>query len=83
MAQSVTIPAHRGRGILAQIAREGLVRGLAARLTADFAGNLKRQLSGAAERGPTQQAKSIDGIALLFHQLRKLVREITQRTWTR
>jgi aerobic carbon-monoxide dehydrogenase small subunit len=63
------------QGILAQIAREGLVRDLAARLTADFARNLERQLSGAAERGPAQP---IDGIALIFHQLRKFVRAVSQ-----
>jgi aerobic carbon-monoxide dehydrogenase small subunit len=71
------------QGILAQIAREGLVRDLAARLTADFARNLEQQLSGTAEREPAQQPKSIDGIALLFHQLRKLVRGITRRSWKR
>jgi carbon-monoxide dehydrogenase small subunit len=71
------------QGMLAQIAREGLVRDLAARLTADFARNLERQLSGVAERGPAQQTKSIDGLALIFDQLRKFVREAAQRTWKR
>ena len=70
------------QGILAQIAREGLVRDLAARLTADFARNLERRLSGAAELGPAQ-AKSIDGVALLFHQLWKLMRRLTERTGKR
>ena len=70
------------QGILAQIAREGLVRDLAARLTADFARNLERRLSGAAELGPAQ-AKSIDGVALLFHQLWKLMRQLTERTGKR
>jgi carbon-monoxide dehydrogenase small subunit len=71
------------QGILAQVAREGLVRDLAARLTADFARNLELQLSGAVERGLAQQAKSIDGIALVFDQLRIFVREIARRTWSR
>jgi aerobic carbon-monoxide dehydrogenase small subunit len=71
------------QGILAQIAREGLVRDIAARLIADFARNLERQLSGAAKSGPAQQTKSIDGLALVFDQLRKLVREIARRTWKR
>jgi aerobic carbon-monoxide dehydrogenase small subunit len=71
------------QGMLAQIAREGLVRDLAARLTADFARNLERQLSGEAERGPTQPPKSIDGMALIYDQLRKFMREIAQRTWKR
>jgi carbon-monoxide dehydrogenase small subunit len=70
------------QGILAQIAREGLVRDLATRLTADFARNLERRLSGAAEPGPAQ-AKSIDGVALLFHQLWKLVRQLIERTGKR
>jgi aerobic carbon-monoxide dehydrogenase small subunit len=71
------------QGILAQIAREGLVRELASRLTADFAHNLERRLSGAAESGPAQPAKSIDGVAFLFHQLWKLVRQLTERTGKR
>src|SRR5262249_35072325 len=64
------------QGILAQIAREGLVRDLAARLTADFARNLERQLSGATVHAPTPQTASIDGAALVFGQLLKLVRQI-------
>jgi aerobic carbon-monoxide dehydrogenase small subunit len=71
------------QGMLAQIAREGLVRDLAARLTADFARNLERRLSGATEGGPAQPAKSIDGVALLFDQLRKLVSEIMLRSLRR
>jgi carbon-monoxide dehydrogenase small subunit len=66
------------RGMLAQIAREGLVRDLAARLTADFASNLDRQLSGAAESGPVEQAKAIDGAALMFDLLRTRVRRIVR-----
>jgi carbon-monoxide dehydrogenase small subunit len=68
------------QGMLAQIAREGLVRDLAARLTADFARNLDLQLSGNGASAPTQQAKSIDGLALVLHQLRLLVRKIFRRT---
>jgi carbon-monoxide dehydrogenase small subunit len=68
------------QGMLAQIAREGLVRDLAARLTADFAHNLDLKLSGNGESGPTQLAKSIDGLALVLHQLRLLVRKIVRRT---
>nr|WP_283828708.1 2Fe-2S iron-sulfur cluster-binding protein [Bradyrhizobium diazoefficiens] len=68
------------QGILAQIAREGLVRGLAARLTAEFARNLERELSVAARRGPVHQAKPIDGVALVFDRLRLFVREIFRRT---
>jgi carbon-monoxide dehydrogenase small subunit len=68
------------QGMLAQIAREGLVRDLAARLTADFARNLDLQLSGNGGSAPAQQEKSIDGIALVLHQLRLLVRKIVRRT---
>jgi carbon-monoxide dehydrogenase small subunit len=66
--------------MLAQIAREGLVRDLAARLTADFARNLDLKLSGNGESGPTQPAKSIDGLALVLDQLRALVRKMVRRT---
>lgn len=64
------------RGILAQIAREGLVRNLAARLTAAFAQNLERQLSGSSGR---ETAQPIDGVGLLLHQLRKLAKGISLR----
>ena len=70
------------RGMLAQIAREGLVRDLAARLTADFARNLELHISG-AQPGPAQQEKSLDGFALMFGQLRILAREIARRIWKR
>ena len=66
------------RGMLAQIAREGLVRDLAARLTADFASNLDRQLSGAAESWPAEQAKAINGVTLIFDLLRTRVRRIVR-----
>jgi len=66
------------RGMLAQIAREGLVRDLAARLTADFASNLDRQLSGDAESRPTEQAKAINGVTLIFDLLRTRVRRIVR-----
>jgi carbon-monoxide dehydrogenase small subunit len=68
------------QGMLAQIAREGLVRDLAARLTADFARNLDFQLSGNGGSAPAQQAKSIDGLALVLHQLWLLLRKVVRRT---
>jgi aerobic carbon-monoxide dehydrogenase small subunit len=71
------------RGMLAQIAREGLVRDLAARLTADFASNLDRQLSGAAESGPVEQAQAINGVTLIFDLLRTRVRQILRMVWGR
>jgi carbon-monoxide dehydrogenase small subunit len=53
------------RGMLAQIAREGLVRDLAARLIEDFAGNLDRLLSGTAPAGPDRSSQALNGFALL------------------
>ena len=50
------------------------------RLTADFARNLDLQLSGNVASAPTRQAKSIDGVALIFDQLRMLVRKFLRRT---
>lgn len=68
------------QGMLAQIAREGLARGLAARLTTEFARNLDLQLSGNAASTPTRQTKSIDGVTLLFDQLRMLLRKFLRST---
>jgi aerobic carbon-monoxide dehydrogenase small subunit len=67
------------RGMLAQIAREGLVRDLAARLTADFARNLERQLSGASPDGPTEAAQDLNGLSLLIGLLRMRARKALQR----
>jgi carbon-monoxide dehydrogenase small subunit len=67
------------RGMLAQIAREGLVRDLAARLTADFARNLDRHLSGVRPEGSAEQAQSLNGISLLIDLLRRRVRKAFQR----
>ncbi len=55
------------RGFLAQIAREGLVRDLAKRLTAEFACNLGLSLSGAAP----EQPKQLNGLMLAFELLKK------------
>ncbi len=55
------------RGILAQIAREGLVRDLAKRLTAEFSRNLGASLSGAL---PEQQ-RPLNGVMLAFDLLKK------------
>jgi len=58
-------------GMLAQVGRPGLVRDLAARLIAEFAGNLDRRLSGTplAEAAPAE----LNGTALLFGLLRARV----------
>ena len=59
------------RGVLAQVGRPGLVRDLAARLIAEFAGNLDRRLSGASTAEAT--ATELNGMALVFGLLRARV----------
>jgi carbon-monoxide dehydrogenase small subunit len=71
------------RGMLAQIAREGLVRDLATRLTADFASNLNRRLSGVESDGSEQQAKTLNGVSLLVDLLLTRARKALQRAWGR
>jgi carbon-monoxide dehydrogenase small subunit len=58
-------------GMLAQVGRPGLVRDLAARLIAEFAGNLDRRLSGTSqgEAAPVE----LNGMALVFGLLRARV----------
>jgi carbon-monoxide dehydrogenase small subunit len=63
------------RGFLAQIAREGLVRDLAKRLTAEFARNLGASLSGAA---PEQQT-TLNGLMLAFDLLKKALSRAFRR----
>jgi aerobic carbon-monoxide dehydrogenase small subunit len=67
------------RGMLAQIAREGLVRDLASRLTADFARNLERQLSGAGPDRSVEGPRSLDAFSLLIDLLRARVRRAIRR----
>jgi aerobic carbon-monoxide dehydrogenase small subunit len=59
------------KGILAQIARDGLVRDLAARLTADFARNLDRHLSGVPVDATAEGSQNLNGVSLLFSLLRE------------
>ncbi len=71
------------RGMLAQIAREGLVRDLAARLTADFARNLDRHLSGAEVDQAVSGSQNLNGASLLIELLRnrawKVMRKILKK----
>jgi carbon-monoxide dehydrogenase small subunit len=71
------------RGMLAQIAREGLVRDLAARLTADFAHNLDRHLSGVRRDGSVAEAQNLNSVSLLIDlvrtRARKAIRQILGR----
>lgn len=62
-------------GFLAQIAREGLVRDLAKRLTAEFARNLGLSLSGAAP----QQLAQLNGLKLAFDLLKKALSKLFRR----
>jgi carbon-monoxide dehydrogenase small subunit len=59
------------RGMLAQIARDGLVRDLAARLTAEFARNLDRHLAGDGLTATTERPQDLDGVSLLIGLLRE------------
>jgi aerobic carbon-monoxide dehydrogenase small subunit len=58
-------------GVLVQVGRPGLVRDLAARLIAEFAGNLDRRLSGISPGDAT--AVELNGMALVFGLLRARV----------
>jgi aerobic carbon-monoxide dehydrogenase small subunit len=67
------------RGMLAQIAREGLVRDLAAQLTADFARNLDRRLSGIRQDGSAEGPQDLNGVSLLINLLRARARKAIRR----
>jgi carbon-monoxide dehydrogenase small subunit len=67
------------KGMLAQIARDGLVRDLAARLTADFARNLDRHLSGHRPTGAQAGQEDLDGVSLLTGLLRQRVMKAIRR----
>jgi carbon-monoxide dehydrogenase small subunit len=67
------------RGMLAQIAREGLVRDLAARVVADFARNLDRHLSGVRPEGSAKGPENLNGVSLLIDLLRTRARKAVRR----
>jgi carbon-monoxide dehydrogenase small subunit len=67
------------RGMLAQVAREGLVRDLASRLIAEFARNLELRLSGAEDGAASAPAKSLDATALIFDLIRSRVRQVIRK----
>jgi len=62
---------YRLTGMLAQVGRPGLVRDLAARLIAEFAGNLDRRMSGTSLDGAV--ATELSGASLVFSLLRARV----------
>ena len=66
------------RGMLAQIAREGLVRDLASRLTADFARNLEQELLGVRPDG-SERSHDLNGVSLLIELLRSRMHKAIQR----
>ena len=57
-------------GILAQVGRSALVRDLASRLTADFASNLDRLLSGAPPTRSGKEPADLNGLSLLWAAVR-------------
>jgi aerobic carbon-monoxide dehydrogenase small subunit len=67
------------KGMLAQIAREGLVRDLATRLTADFARNLDRQLSDIHPVASAERSQDLNAVSLLIGVLRARARQTMQR----
>ena len=70
------------RGMLAQVARAGLVRDLAARLTAEFARNLDSYLAGAG-MNPAPAAQDLNVFTWLLHLFRERAREMAQRFFQR
>jgi len=60
-------------GMLAQIGRPGLVRDLAARLIAEFAGNLDGRLSGMSLDDTVAAPAELNGMSLLSGILRARV----------
>jgi carbon-monoxide dehydrogenase small subunit len=67
------------QGLLAQIARDRLVRDLARHLIADFARNLNRYLSSAASSEVAAKASPLDGVALMLGLLWASLRRIIAR----
>jgi carbon-monoxide dehydrogenase small subunit len=65
-------------GMLAQVGRSDLVRDLATRLVAEFAGNLDRRLSGGTPSVPTAAA-DLNGISLVFGLFRDRAARMLQR----
>jgi aerobic carbon-monoxide dehydrogenase small subunit len=57
------------------------VRDLAARLTADFARNLDRHLSGDRPAAATEEPQSLNGISLLIELLRKRALKTIRQLW--
>jgi carbon-monoxide dehydrogenase small subunit len=67
------------RGMLAQVARDGLVRDLAARLIAEFARNLERRLSPEQSGAAIEPAESLNAFALMLDLLHVRVRTVIRK----
>jgi len=67
------------RGMLAQFARPGLVRDLVSRMTADFARNLERALSGSSSGDQAPGEPELNGFAVLGDVLLRRVRHLFRR----
>ncbi|SEH72844.1 2Fe-2S iron-sulfur cluster-binding protein [Tardiphaga sp. OK245] len=65
-------------GMLAQVGRSGLVRDLAGRLVAEFAGNLDRRLSGDVTSAPSAAA-DLNGVSLILGLLRERAMHVVRR----
>ncbi len=70
-------------GMLAQVGRSGLIRDLAGRLIAAFAGNLNRILSGVSSPEPAATAAELNGVSLVFGVLRERVAMLFRRLFGR
>jgi aerobic carbon-monoxide dehydrogenase small subunit len=66
-------------GILAQLARDGLVRDLVGRLTADFARNLDRHLSGIGQDISAAGSHDLNGVSLLINLVQARTRKALRR----
>ncbi|CCE01355.1 conserved hypothetical protein [Bradyrhizobium sp. STM 3809] len=66
-------------GPLAQIAREGLVRDLASRITTTFAQNCERHLNGSAVATGATEPQGLDALTLLLDVARKRLARLAQR----
>jgi carbon-monoxide dehydrogenase small subunit len=72
------------KGMLAQVGRSGLVRDLAGRIIADFAGNLERRLSGAAPYPASGAISDVNGVSLLVGLIRARAGRLLRRiAWGR
>ena len=65
-------------GMLAQVARTGLVRDLATRLVEEFAANLDRRLSGDTTIG-SEKVAELNGVSLVFGLLRDRAARLLRR----